>query len=177
MKKRTGRVIDEAIQFRYQEDNAKTLLSVFLKDKKAVNLSEFTIKLYSYHCNVFIDYLDPEGKLPGWKVCTLENYQSYIIHQQEIGTKDITIASQARSIKAFLYWLMENQCISFFKVVVPKYQETVPDTYNDDELAILLKKPSRRCTEVEYETWVFINVAIATGFHIISPSCLQNNME
>lgn len=173
MRKRTGKIDEEIVNFRYQEETARTLLEMYLKEKKAINLSQYSIKLYSYHCSVYLDYVDPEGVLPVWKACTLENYRAYILHQQDIGTKDITIASQTRSIKAWFYWLMDNHCIADFKVVIPKYQETIPETYDDTELAALLKKPSRGCTEVEYETWVFINMAIATGLRLSSITSLK----
>ncbi len=53
---------------------------------------------------------------------------------------------------------IENNALDRYKVTIPAYQHTIPETYTDEELTILLDKPKGSCTEVEYETWVFINI-------------------
>ena len=168
MKKRIGKINTDAIVFSNTDKTAEELLELFLQEKQAFNLSDETISLYRYHCMQFVQSLSSAAKEPGYKVLTLESYKEFILKLKERNIKDVSVASIARSVRTWLYWLMENNCINAFHIVIPKYQKTVPETYTDEELAILLEKPKRNCTEVEYETWVFINIAIATGLRLSS---------
>lgn len=51
-------------------------------------------------------------------------------------------------------------------VTVDFYQDWIEDT--QDELTTLLKKPDDNCSEVEYQTWVYINLICATGLRLSS---------
>ena len=163
----------EIKNFSHQSDSAKELLEKFLKEKQVQNLSEQTLKIYRTHCMYFLEDLSIDDTTPAWKACTQENYNQYILDLQQSDMKDVSIASYARSLRAWFYWLMNNNCITEFTVIIPKYQKTIPATYTDEELATILKKPQSGCTEVEYETWVFINVAIATGLRLSSILALK----
>lgn len=168
MKKRIGKINSETVLFNHTDKSSKELLEMFLTEKEAYNLSEESIKMYRYHCEKFIALLGEEADEPGYRILTQKKYNEFILDIKGKGIKDVTVAITARSIRAWLYWLMENDCIRSFQVKIPKFQKTIPDTYTDEELILLLEKPKRNCTEVEYETWVFINLAIATGMRLSS---------
>ncbi len=89
--------------------------------------------------------------------------------QQDPKKKDVTIASYCRSVRAFIYWLQDNHCCSEFSMGIPKYQKEIKETYTDAELSVLLTKPNEKtCSEVDYQTWVLINVIVATGLRLSS---------
>ena len=50
-----------------------------------------------------------------------------------------------------------------------KDEETIKDTYADEELKALLKKPSKQAAFCEYRNWVIIN------FFLNSGSCAADN--
>lgn len=168
MKKRIGKINKNIEELNSLEKTPSELLDLFLQEKEAFNASTETIKQYRYHCVQFIHSIENADELPGYKVLTLDSYKNYIVELKKRDIKDVSIACIARSLRAWLYWLMENNYINPFHVKIPKYQKVVAETYTDEELAILLEKPGRNCSEVEYETWVFINVAIATGLRLSS---------
>ena len=80
----------------------------------------------------------------------------------------ITVATYCRSVRAFIYWLQENEYTDVFPVKIPKYQKKVKRCYTDEELKTLLEKPDRNCSEVQYQTWVYINLLISTGLRLSS---------
>ena len=67
---------------------------------------------------------------------TKDMYNAEILSLQSGGRSDVTVTSYCRSIRVFFYWCMEK---GYAK---------------------------RRCTEVEYLTWVFINIVMATGLRL-----------
>lgn len=143
MKKRIGKINTDAIVFSNTDKTSEELLELFLQEKQAFNLSSETISLYRYHCMQFVQSLGSVKKEPGYKVLTLESYKEFILKLRERNIKDVSVASIARSVRTWLYWLMENNCINAFHIVIIKYQKTVPETYTDEELAILLEKQKK----------------------------------
>ena len=147
----------------------RQLLERFLYEKQEYNLSEKTIATYKFHCCGYIDFVQNGGLYDVTIACDKDNYIGYLGYlKDKRKIRDISVASYARSIKAWFYWLMENKYIDQFRMQIPKYQETVPETYSDYELGILLKRPQSGCTQVEYITWVMVNVLIATGARLSS---------
>lgn len=171
--KRRGKMTKEVATYRYQNETALQIFERFKSQKQAENLSENSLIDYSQHFELYIRTLEGDRDLPAHDTCTLDNYNTFIMNLRKSDIKDVTIASYCRSIRAIFYWMMDNECISNFTIKIPKFQHTVPDTYTDEELAILLEKPKKQCSYVEYETWVFINLAIATGLRLSSMLSLK----
>ncbi len=149
-------IYDPSIQDAFQE---------FLEEKRTMNLSEETIREYTVHTKQFIDI----SSIRHVSEVNKEAYQAFVDSLKEDKKKnDVTVASYCRSIRVFLYWLMENEYIHPFKIRIPKYQTKIKRCYQDDELRILLKKPQRHCSETEYISWVFVNLICATGIRLKS---------
>ena len=114
---------------------------------------------------------------------TIENYkESYFRYCKEIGldiSKDliqkwvqlflakgmnhISINHYLNHLRVFVYWLMDNDYIERFEIKSLKNQEPQLKTFTDDELELLLKKPSKECDFVTYRTWTIINFIMGTG--------------
>jgi integrase/recombinase XerD len=142
-------------------------LKQFNDENRSKNLSSHTLDTYNIHINDFINRM-------GLKECSssflgIDMYIWYVEDLQEEGIKkDTTISSYCRSVRVFLYWLMENDYMESCTLTIPRYQKTIKATYTDEELITLLVKPEKNCTEVEYLTWVFINICISTGLRLSS---------
>ena len=150
-------------------ENIKTkdALEEFYQDKRTENTAESTLKTYDMHIRNFIDSNDM------WDFTTSlinkDHYQWWVEDLQEDDRKsDTTVATYCRSVRAFIYWLQENEYTDVFPVKIPKYQKKVKRCYTDEELTTLLEKPDRNCSEVQYQTWVYINLLISTGLRLSS---------
>nr|WP_302134687.1 site-specific integrase [uncultured Schaedlerella sp.] len=150
-------------------ENIKTkdALEEFYQDKRSENIAESTLKTYDMHIRNFIDSNDM------WEFSTClinkDQYQWWIEDlKEDQNKKDVTVATYCRSVRAFIYWLQENEYVDVFPVKIPKYQKTVKRCYTDEELQTLLEKPERGCSEVFYQTWVYENFLIATGLRLSS---------
>ena len=112
----------------------------YIREKRAENLSEETLKTYTLHDNAFMNW---DGMLAGLmptSLVTIDQYLDWISDMQEDERKsDVTIASYCRSVRAFLYWLMDKGYMEDDKLKIPKYQAEVKVCYTEDELAALLE--------------------------------------
>lgn len=141
------------------------LLDSFILEKQVCGLSNATLDTYKIHVSSMIRLtptLSPND-------FTKQIYNSYIANLQNKGMKDVTITSYCRSIRAFLYYCMDEGYIPRFKVTLPKFQKTIKQVYTDSELEKLLKKPNLNdCTFTEYKIWLLENIILSTGLRISS---------
>ena len=136
------------------------------------NLSPETIRLYQNQFRSFKDILDEETMI---SEITVTDVNNYILHLRKNHTcNDITINSYLRGVRAFLYYAMEEQHLRPFKVTIPKVEKKIKETYLDNELKVLLKKPNmKEATFSEYKIWVFSNYLLATGNRLSSALSIQ----
>lgn len=144
-------------------------IAEFFREKKAENITDSTYKTYTLHIKHFLQQDDLfEGNLPT-KLVTVDFYQDWIEDMQnDENKKDTTVTSYCRSIRVLLYWMMDKGYIDDYPLVLPKCENSVKVCYTQDELTTLLKKPDDNCSEVEYQTWVYINLICATGLRLSS---------
>lgn len=141
-----------------------TVFREFEAEKSAMNLSTETLKTYVAHVKAFQKYVDVKTV----EDITPDAYRQFVLAMQSNGTKDTTITSYCRGVRAFCYWLMDTGYIDRFAIRLPKYQKPVKRCYTDEDLRKLLARPQRDCMEKEYLCWVFANVAISTGLRLTS---------
>lgn len=80
---------------------------------------------------------------------------------------EITVNSYLRGIRAFLYYCMEMNYMTTFRIHIPKVDKKLKETYTDNELKVLFKKPNlKTCSFSEYKIWVFSNYLLGTGNRI-----------
>lgn len=137
------------------------------------NLSEETIKLYRNQFKVFYNTLADKDCLIS--DITSKDVNNFILYlRKEHSCNDITINSYLRGIRAFLYFAMDENYLSSFKVIIPKVDKKIKETYLDSELKSLLKKPNlKTATFTEYKMWVFSNYLLATGNRLSSALNVQ----
>ena len=148
------------------QDTANATLSECFEDYmakcKARNLSDKTLELYNVRFSVFSKCVDvDEFKASELTQSTIDEF---ILYLQGRGCKDITVQSYIRDIRAFFYYLMNNGYLQPYKIKLPKADKKIKETYTEEKLKRLLKKPNlKKCEFNEYKTWVFSNYLLATG--------------
>lgn len=82
----------------------------------------------------------------------------------EDGNKTKSINTALIALNAFLHWCMDNDYCNRFKTKLVKQDEIIKDTYSEEQLLKLLKKPNiKKCNFAEYRNWVIINYLVSTG--------------
>ena len=152
MDKKTNITVDEAFQN-------------FIRKCKVRNLAETTISTYTVHYKIFEEYINGKSLVNEIKPETWENFILYI--RKNRNCIDLTINSYLRSIRTFFYYMMGMGYVESFKVNMLKTTKKIKETYSDEELRILLKKPNiKKCKFTEYRGWVVSNYLLATGNRI-----------
>lgn len=138
----------------------KNVVEEFLLTCKARNLSSYTIKFYESTYSHFtkfageIDIKDLNAKL-------IMEYQLYLIQK---GVKDVSIDTYLRGLRGIINYCTKQGYMQKITIQMPKVVKEAKETYTDEELSILLKKPNiRECRFGEYRTWVIINFLLSTG--------------
>lgn len=158
-----------------QKSNTLTLdqgFEKFIQKCKVKNLATRTIDYYQKEYERFCNFLKDNPLLDEITSETIENYTLYL--KSDTTANDVTIASYMRAVRAIFYYLMKMGYMHSFPITIPKSIKKVKETYTDEELKILLRKPNiNQCTFTEYKTWVYINYLLATGNRISTVINLQ----
>lgn len=132
----------------------------FLRKCRIKNLSEYTILAYEKKLAEFINMIGAGASVTE---ITADAIDDYILELRERDVSDVTIATLMRHIRAFVYYLQECEYIANFKVIIPKAEKKIKETYTNEELEVLLRRPADNCPSSEYKTWVFENYLLGTG--------------
>lgn len=150
-------------KFRYQMHEEMTLEKAFegfIDSRVAMGVAQKTIWSYTHHIRAFKKHID--FTLPAEQLS--EHHVVMCIRAwEESGISRNTISGYVRHFRAFLKWARKK---GYTTLEIPTYkgEEVVQDTYSDEELKKLLKKPNlKKCLFTEYRTWVIINLLVDTG--------------
>lgn len=139
----------------------KNLYDFFITRKQALNLSKDTIIFYQGCIARF------SGFMPDTELASSINqniYFDYIDYLKKDNLREESINSYLRGMRAIFYFGMENGFIKQTKLKLIKVDKTVKETYTNQELVLLLKKPDlKKSSFSEYRNWVIINYLLATG--------------
>lgn len=133
---------------------------LFIRKCRVKNLSTATIKAYEDKLKKFIDYVEPETEI---KDITSDVVDCYILDLREDNDiNDVTIATLLRHLRAFIYYCQDCGYVEKYKIVIPKAEKKIKETYTIEELERLLERPNTDSFS-EFKTWAFENYLIATG--------------
>ncbi|ENK1242997.1 tyrosine-type recombinase/integrase [Clostridium botulinum] len=140
----------------------------FIRYCKARNLRKATIKHYddivNYSFYYFLEYeFNTEKVLI--KDITSKIIEDYVIYMREkTNINDTTINTNIRTMRTIFYYFMRLGYMETFKIKLIKTDKEIIETYTDEELEILLKKPDlKKCNFTEYSCHVVINFLLGTG--------------
>lgn len=134
----------------------------FIFNCRARNLRPATIQFYDNSIRSIYKFIDPKMLIRDITKATVD---SFIIGcQNELDIKDITIHTYLRALKAILYYFMKLGYMEKFHIALIRYDKPLIETYTDEEVKLLLKKPNKnKCNFVEFRNWVICNTLYATG--------------
>lgn len=150
------------IEMKQDKISLKNGFDKFIVHCKVKNLSDMTIRYYKDGYGFFTTYLEN-------KDIYLENVNkkmidNYVLYMRSQGLRDTTINTRIRSIRAILYFLMEEGDLGYFKIKLIVQTQENKKLYTDKEIEKLLKKPNKKkCTFAEFRTWALENFLVATG--------------
>lgn len=138
---------------------------LFIRKCKIKNLTGLSISSYEKKMVHFYEFINKSEPITAVTKDTVDDYILWLRENTE--ANDITINSYLRSVRAFLYFCMEDRYIPTFKIQLIKAEKKIKETYTDDELVRLLEKPDvDNCSFSCYKTWVFENYLLGTGNRI-----------
>lgn len=138
---------------------------LFIRKCKIKNLTDLSISSYEKKMVHFYEFIDKSEPITAITKDTVDDYILWLRENTE--ANDITLNSYLRSVRAFLYFCMEENIIPTFKIQLVKTQKKVKETYSTEELERLLEKPDvDNCSFSCYKTWVFENYLLGTGNRI-----------
>lgn len=138
---------------------------LFIRKCKIKNLTDLSISSYEKKMVHFYEFIDKSDPITAVTKDTVDDYILWL--RENTDANDITINSYLRSVRAFLYFCMEDRYIPTFKIQLIKAEKKIKETYTDDELVRLLEKPDvDNCSFSYYKTWVFENYLLGTGNRI-----------
>lgn len=149
------------IVFRKENENLsmKGAFEDFVVSQMAKGVSDKTVETYRSHFKSIGKYLDTEITFDALKQADLDRM---IVAMRQNGLAQNSISSYLRVFRTFLHWCARA---GYTALDIPNYKqvETVKETYTDEELLRLLKKPASDCSFCEYRNWVIINFLLNSG--------------
>lgn len=134
----------------------------YLLDCKARNLREGTLRHYRDSSKQLMKYVGKDLIIKDINKSLIDDFIIQLRENPDLN--ETSIYTYSRDFKTLIYFFMRKEYLPTFKIVLPKVDTCPVETYTDEELMILLKKPNlRQCTFTEYKVWVMTNFLLSTG--------------
>lgn len=125
------------------------------------NLRQGTINHYRQSYVQFFKFFDPDTPI---EEIDEEAYKRYVLHLRSTLKNDVSINSYLRDFITTMHYLMNEEYIHRFKMKAIKVDKNHIETYTEEELKRLLKKPNlKKCSFTEYQCWVMTNFLFSTA--------------
>lgn len=135
--------------------------NLYLDNCRQRNLREGTIGHYKQSYTQFYRYFEPNMPITD---LTESRFKSYVVYLRETLDNDISINSYLRDLITTLHFLMREGYLSSYKMQAIKADKNTVETYSDEELQKLLRKPDmKKCSFIEYQCWVMSVFLFSTG--------------
>ena len=131
----------------------------FVVAQTAKGVSDKTVETYHVHFRSIGKHLDTSLTFDVLKQTDLDRM---VVSMRQSRLAHNSISSYLRVFRTFLNWCAGQ---GYTALNVPNYKqvETVKETYTDEELLRLLKKPAASCNFCEYRNWVIVNFLLNCG--------------
>lgn len=165
-----GRIRMPAVKSAAKELTFAEAFETFLTDAAARGLAEKTLKTYRNHLHCVALHYDIQKPLAD---LDREQLNGMVVSMRSAGLSSNTICSYTRVVRTFLNWCDKQE---YCHVTMPKYkaEETVKETYTDEELTALLRRPAPSCRFSVFRTWVIINFLLNAGCRASTVRFIQN---
>lgn len=134
----------------------------YVLDMKARNLRDGTIIHYQEAIKQIYKRIPPTTPISAFSPKTMSDF--YIALREDTNLNEVSMGTYARDLKTLMRFFMKCQYIPYFEVKLPKADKAPIQTYTDEELRKLLKKPNvKTCIFSTYRSWVIVNFLLSTG--------------
>ena len=152
-------------------ENATETFERFLLTKRTDGAKTKTIETYSQHFHAISKHLDTNREVAEMAAADLKEM---IASMQDSGLSPNSIKSYTITLKAFLSWC-NREGITTLNMAKYKGEETIKETYSDEELMLLLQKPNtKQCSFSEYRSWVIVNLLVNCGCRAATIRNIEN---
>ncbi len=125
------------------------------------NLRQGTINHYRQSYVQFFKFFEPDTPI---EEIDEDAYKRYVLHLRSTLNNDVSINSYLRDFITTMHYLMNEGYIPHFKMRSIKVDKNHIETYTEEELKRLLKKPNlKKCSFTEYQCWVMTNFLFSTA--------------
>lgn len=139
----------------------------FIYNCKVRNLREGTIKHYKESYISIARYFDENILIKNINKKTFEKFILKCQENEKIGSQ--TLHTYSRDLKTILYFFMNNNYMSTFKITLTKVDKKPIETYTDDELRRLLEKPNlKKSSFSNYRNYCIVATLLSTGIRLSS---------
>lgn len=114
----------------------------YILDCKARNLREGTIRHYEDTVKQIYKRIPPDTPISSMNKQTMTDF--YIALRDAPNLNEVSMGTYARDLKTLMRFFMKCQYIPHFEIQLPKADQAPIQTYTDDELRRLLRKPDVR---------------------------------
>ena len=148
---------------RMKIENHRTAAECFedyLLAKKGAGIADKTLQSYAEHFHAAGKYIDWSRPI---EEIGMTEINSMVSALRDRNLSPRTIATYVIAVKTFFSWA-KSEGLSTLNVPLYKCEDSTKETYTDEELRLLLKKPNlRKCPFSEYRNWVIINLLLNSG--------------
>ena len=151
----------------------KTVAEVFddfVISQTAKGLSENTLTNYHNHFHCISKHFDIQQTMDE---LTKSKLEAMVVSMRQYGLAHNSISSYCRVLRTFLGWC-QREGMSVPPMPQIKDKETVKESYTDDELEAILKRPKKNCSFCEYRNWVIVNFLMNCGCRASTVRNIQN---
>lgn len=133
---------------------------------KQNNFRKDTIKHYEQAYRSIEKYIPYNTPLES---ININVYNGYILFIKEFIDNEQTVLSYMKDFNRIINYFIKKEYIPYFKTTLPKTDNKAIETYSDEDLEKLLKKPNlKKCDFSEYRNWVIVNFFLSTGVRLSS---------
>ena len=125
------------------------------------NLRQGTINHYRQSYVQFFKFFEPSTPI---EEIDEDAYKRNVLYLRSTLNNDVSINSYLRDFITTMHYLMNEGYIQSYKMQAIKVDKSHIETYNEQELQLLLKKPNiKKCSFIEYQAWVMTNFLFSTA--------------
>ncbi len=159
------------IYFRGQSEKSfNEVFDLFVISQTARGVSDVTLRNYRQHLKGISKHLDISMSFEDISKSDLDNM---IISMRAKGLKNNSIATYVRMLHTFFSWC-NREGLTDLNIETIREKETVKETYSDEELTLLLKRPVKKADFTEYRNWVIVSFFLNSGCRASTVRNIQN---
>jgi integrase/recombinase XerD len=163
-----------------EAEDFETALHLFLRDCKIRNLSEHTLKYYRNELTAFRDILEAQELSTNPSNITLNTIRENVIYymMETLGSKETSINSRLRAIRAFFNYLAKERMISenpAEELSLIKQKKEVIETFSREQLRDILRQPDQE-SFTGFRDYTLMLLMVETGVRVreLTEICIKD---